>query len=365
MTMIDQAVRPGHVNHLHPTKRGWLFLGVNGGPCDMACKMCYYTYQKDLIFFSLDTLIGRANKFRHYYGLEYCDISGGEATIYGPKDAQGQRPQLNKLVAHCANIGLKPTIITHGQNNTEALVAGVEDAGLEDWLISLHGMRTGHDRTVINHKGEGEGGWDRLIANLRHVQRPVRFNTTVQNFNYHELPDLARWLRDERRATVWNLINFNPFYAWADKPVIEFQASLSELAPHIAEAIHIAESAGWEVNVRYFPFCVAAEHGFARNCVTFYGTQYDHWEWGLEATNGLYMSTVEKHFGDVETARRRQCDSIGGERANSVCACCRFNHICESVPKQYQERYGLGELKAVAGQPVLDEAYFEKGGAFA
>lgn len=355
--------RPGHANHLAPTKRGWLFLGKHGGPCDMRCQFCYYAYQKELIFFSLDTLIGRANKFRHYYGLEACDMSGGEATIYGPKDGRGRRLQLEKLVRHCANIGLAPTIITHGQNNTEALVKGVEDSGLEDWLISLHGLEAGHDLAVINHHGSGAGGWQRLVENLAHCTRPVRFNTTVQNFNYQELPGLARWLRDNRPATVWNMINFNPFFAWEGKEVIEFQTRLSDLAPYIGEAVSIAEAAGWEVNVRYFPFCVAAPHGFARNCVTFYGTQYDSWEWGLEATNGLSMTQV-KRVGGTAAARRAVCNGIGAARANDVCASCRFNPICESVPKQYQERYGLSEFTPAIGLPIKSPTYFEIGGRF-
>jgi sulfatase maturation enzyme AslB (radical SAM superfamily) len=169
-----------------------------------------------------------------------------------------------------------PTLITHGQNNTPELVKGIEGAGLEDWLISLHGLENGHEQTVVDHKGAGAGGFARLTENLKHCQRPVRFNTTVQNFNFHELPQLARWLADNQKATVWNMIQFNPFYAWAGKEVIEFQSPMSEIAPYIGEAVQIAERAGWEVNVRYFPFCIAAEYGFARNCINFYQTQYVH-----------------------------------------------------------------------------------------
>ena len=42
-------------------------------------------------------------------------------------------PQL-KVVEHCANIGLRPTIITHGQ--TEKKVKEIEDAGLDDWPMT-------------------------------------------------------------------------------------------------------------------------------------------------------------------------------------------------------------------------------------
>lgn len=351
-------MRPGWQNHIKPTKRGWLFLGRAGGPCDKACKMCYYTYQTQLTFFALDTLMAHANLFRHHYKLEYCDISGGEATIYGPK-VDGRRPEMEKLVSHCASIGLKPTIITHGQNNTEELVKGIEGAGLEDWLISIHGMATGHNTTVVDHRGVGDEGWTRLVHNLVHCTRPVRFNTTLQNFNYQELPQLASWLVDNRPATVWNMIQFNPFYLWDGKEVIEFQSKMSDLVPMVGEAVHIAEAAGWEVNVRYFPFCVAEKYGFARNCVNFYQTQYDHWEWAIDATNRLPMEAVNK-LGGFEKARRRYIDeTIRVGRDNAKCSSCRLHSICEGPTEQYQRRFGIDELLPIIGVPEDDVTYFD------
>lgn len=344
--------------HTQPTKRGWLFMGEQGGPCDKACKMCYYTFQDQLVFYAPDTLMMHANRMRWHYGMEYCDISGGEATIYGPaKD--GRRPQLEALVRHCAHIGLKPTVITHGQNNTAELVKGVEDAGLEDWLISMHGMERGHEATVVGHNGAGDGGWSRLVAGLQHCQRPVRFNTTLQNFNYREVPALARWLADNRPPTVWNMIQFNPFFAWAERPEIDFQARAGEIAPFVGEAVRIAEAAGWEVNVRYFPFCIAGEHGFARNCVNFYQTQYDPWEWSLVVTNRMPMDDVNA-LGGMEAAQRRYCDGIAAGRDNDACRACALRPICEGPSEQYQARYGIGELRPVAGEPVTDVAHFER-----
>lgn len=364
-TAFKVNVRPIYKHdHLSPTKRGWLFLGNHGGPCDKACHFCYYTYQKNLTFFHLDTLIAHANKFRHLYGLEYCDISGGEATIYGSRDEQGRRPQLEQLIAHCAGIGLKPTIITHGQNNTEALVKGVEDAGLEDWLISMHGLQREHDATVVNHKGSGDGGWERLTSLLSNCVRPTRFNTTLQNFNFREIPDLARWLADNRPPTVWNLIQFNPFFAWTERPDIDFQAQSTTLAPFVAEAIEIAEAAGWEVNVRYFAPCIAAKWGFEKNCVGFFQTQIDPWEWALVATEKVPMAYV-KQMGGIHEANMAVCRSISQQRANPVCKQCRFfGTVCEGVPEQYQQRYGTDELTPSIGEKITDPAFFERGGTF-
>jgi hypothetical protein len=346
-------------DHTRPTKRGWLFMGNHGGPCDKACKHCYYAFQKQLVFYDLNTLIAHANRMRHYYDLRYCDISGGEATIYGPKDKAGRRPHLEALIRHCANIGLKPTIITHGQNSTPELVKGVEDAGLEDWLISMHGMSAGHDNLVVNHNGQGQGGWERLTANLKNITRPARFNSTIQAFNYRELSEQARWLADNMPPTVFNMIQFNPFFAWAGKEVIEFQEKMSVLAPFVAEAVHIAEAAGWEVNVRYFSPCVAAEYGFARNCIGYFQTQIDPWEWSLVATEKAPMAAI-REMGSAHDVNMAMCRAISDSRANDVCRSCRFfGTACEGPPEQYQARFGLDELRPSVGEPVTDPAYFE------
>lgn len=360
----SNTVRPIYLhNHTEPTKRGWLFLGRHGGPCDKACSFCYYSYQNQLVFYDLNTLIGRANLFRHYYGLEYCDISGGEPTIYGSKK-DGRRPELERLVNHCTSIGLKPTIISHGQNLTSELTKGIEQAGLEDWLISLHGMKAGHDKAVIDHKGKGEGGWKRLTDNLKNCTRPIRFNTTVQNFNYKELPLLAQYLVNNHPATVHNMILFNPFYAWAGKEVIEFQEQQSTVAPYIAEAIAVEEKAGWETNIRYFSPCIAAKWGFEKNCIGFYQTQYDNWEWSLCATNRAEMDVV-KEVGGIEMANKLFCNEIASRRKNEKCQQCRFfGTVCEGPQEQYIKRYGLEEFNPSIGEQILDPLYFEKGGKF-
>lgn len=350
----------GTFDHTHPTQRGWLFMGEHGGPCDKACKHCYYAFQKQLVFYDLNTMIGHANRMRWYYNLRYCDISGGEATIYGPKSKDGRRPWLEALIGHCARIGLKPTVITHGQNNTPELVKGVEDAGLEDWLISMHGMEEGHDNLVVNHSGKGGGGWQKLVDNLKNITRPARFNSTIQAFNYQELPTQAAWLADNMPPTVLNLIQFNPFFAWAGKEVIEFQEKMTTLAPYVAEAVHTAEAAGWEVNVRYFSPCVAAEWGFERNCVGYFQTQIDPWEWSLVATEKAPMNWVQS-VGGMHQANMQICRHIAQSRANDKCRECRFfGGACEGPPEQYVKRFGIDELRPAAGVPVLDPAYFER-----
>lgn len=334
--------------------RGWLFLGEQGGPCDKKCEFCYYAWQKNLVFFSLETLIQHANMFRHYYGLDACDITGGEATIY---------KQIPELVAHCARIGLKPTIITHGQNNRDDWKLGrerplyqeIEAAGLEDWLISLHGgSAASHDKILCQ-----EGSFGRLIAGLDLVERPVRFNSTLCADNFRDLP--VNILAD-RPPTVWNPIMFNPFHAWSDKTgetEIDFQEQYRTIAPYLARAIETLEPLGWEVNVRYWPLCIAKEFGFAENVCGYHQVPFDPWEWRLNVTTRTSMERIAAEGGWYDSERKRAIDGMG-PRGNPKCDTCSLRAICDKPPEQYQKKYGHDELCPIIGGVEEDPLVFQR-----
>jgi sulfatase maturation enzyme AslB (radical SAM superfamily) len=333
-------------------------MGEQGGPCDKSCEFCYYAHQKSLVFYDFPTLLNHANLFRHYYGLDACDITGGEATIY--KTPSGD---IVDLVAHCARIGLKPTIISHGQNNRDDWKLGrprplyqeIEDAGLEDWLISLHGgSAASHDKILGS-----EGSFDRVIAGLDLVNRPVRFNSTIVGSNYRDFP--TNVLKD-RPPTVLNLIAFNPFHAWHEKTgltEIDFQIKYDEAAPYVARAVDDLEKIGWEVNVRYFPICVAEKHGFAENVSGYHQVPYDPWEWRLNVTARTPLESIEKQGGWVAAERNMATQMLGG-RSNETCGTCANAMICDAPQPQYQKKYGLDELLPIVGAARIDPLHYQK-----
>jgi hypothetical protein len=331
-----------------------MFMGNQGGPCDKKCVMCYYAHQKDLVFFSLNTMIQHANMFRHYYGLDAVDISGGEATIY---------KSIVPLVKHCASIGLRPTLITHGQNNRDdwkpwglekPLYVELENAGLEDWLISLHGADAkAHDEVLCE-----EGSFGRLMAGLDKIKRPARFNTTIQKANYDSLP--VNILR-HRPPTVWNPIMFNPFFYWADKvkKEIDFQVSYTEAAPHLARAIEQLEAIGWEVNVRYWPLCIAKDHGFEANVCGYHQVPFDPWEWRLNVTARTALDQIDQEGGWYDSERKRAGQWMQA-RDNPKCSECSWKAVCDKPPTQYQAKYGDDELTPQDGEEITDPLHFQK-----
>ena len=77
---------------------------------------------------------------------------------------------MRHAICHCANIGLRPTLITHGQNIREDFTLGrkaplyreIEAAGLDDWLVSLHGGSAKSHDAVLGK----DGSFDRLMAGI-------------------------------------------------------------------------------------------------------------------------------------------------------------------------------------------------------
>jgi len=333
---------------------GWLFMGEMGGPCDKACQMCYYSHQKNLVFYSLETMIQHANMFRHYYGLDGCDITGGEATIYR---------DIVPLVAHCRRIGLSPRIITHGQNLRDdfrveggvPLYRRIEEAGLELWRVSLHGgSAKSHDAVLCQ-----DGSFGRVIANLDKPGVEVQYNTTLLRTNYEDLP--VNILKD-RPPTVYNIIYFLPYFHWStEQGQIDsaFQAEYRKASPFVARAIEELEARGWEVNVRYWPLCIAEEFGFAENVCDYYQVPYDPWEWRLNVTARTPMERIEQQ-GGWDRAERNQAAIWMRGRDCAECDSCALRTICDHPPRQYQEKFGTSELRPVKGPLIIDPLHFQK-----
>jgi len=333
---------------------GWLFMGEQGGPCDKSCVFCYYAFQKNLVFYDLPTMIGIANLFRHYYKLDGADITGGEPTIY---------KHIVELVQHCANIGLSPRIITHGQNlhdgwkmhYKEPVYKLVEEAGLELWRVSLHGGSPQSHDLLLAH----ENSFAKLTGNLDNLTKPVHFNTTITNTNFNDLP--VGVLKD-RPATVYNMIWFNPYFYWStDKGMVEadFQVKYREAAEHVAGAIQELEARGWEVNVRYFPLCIAQEFGFAENVCNYFQVPFDPWEWRLTTTARKSQEQIRAAGGTYQAEMLQAREWMKG-RDNQKCASCSLSQICDKPPEQYQKKYGLDEVVPQSGPPIHDPLHFQR-----
>ncbi len=328
-------------------------MGEMGGPCDKACQMCYYSHQKNLVFYSTETLMQHANLFKHYYGLDGCDITGGEPTIY--KD-------IVPLVKHCKDIGLSPRIITHGQNVRDdfrvekgvPLYKRIEGAGLDVWRFSLHGgSAPSHDSVLCQ-----EGSFGRITANLDKPSVEMHFNTTLLNTNYKDLP--VNILKD-RPPTVYNIIYFLPYLHWSTaegQKDADFQVAYREAAPYVARAFETLEALGWECNLRYWPLCIAEEFGFAENVCDYYQVPFDPWEWRLNVTARSPLNRIASEGGWVPSELKRAKEFMSG-RDNPICDDCSYRGICDKPPQTYQAKFGISELVQIKGDLIRDPLHFQ------
>jgi sulfatase maturation enzyme AslB (radical SAM superfamily) len=325
------------------TRRGVLWLGLK---CDVRCKFCYdeLVASQEKAWIPVDEATRALDKFRLFYGNEYVDFMGGEPTLH---------PQAVQIVAHAAEIGLRPTVITHGMHLADLDRArAFAEAGIHDFLVSIHGIGD----TVREIHGRGRDNFARQLAaldNLRTVGIPFRFNVTMIRDNLTELEAIAE-LAGTSGARVVNFLTFNPYFEWASQPEIEFQASHFEIAPYLATAIDRCTALGVEANVRYMPPCQLP--GREAHVYTGYQLPYDTHEWDYNSwyDTGHHGSPPPDWY--LLASQRQQ------QRHHYVqvpaCGDCALRQVCDGFHAQYVARWGGAEAKPYPGLPVTDPLHF-------
>lgn len=331
---------------LETTRRGVLWLGLK---CDVRCEFCY----DELVPSSQKAWVPLAdvqlalNKFRFHYMNHFVDFMGGEPTLH---------PHVIDIVRHSAEIGLRPTLITHGMRFADLeFAAKIKEAGVHDVLMSVHGI--GETVTLIHRRGEGTAHADRQlegIANLKALGIPMRFNVTVVRENLEELPAIAD-LAVEHGIGVVNFLTFNPYFEWSDGEEIPFQVRHSEARPFISAAIDTLTDGGVEANVRYTPICQLP--GYEQHVFTGHQLPYDCHEWD-------YNSWYDRgEPGRPSADWYADAAALQSERHSYVkpptCADCAATSICDGLHAQYVSRFGESELRAInATDPITDPRHF-------
>ncbi len=254
------------------TKRGVMWLGQT---CNLKCFFCYFREKIDdktnpeHEFMSLEKAKKICHTLRYIYGNNAIDIQGGEPTIY---------PSIYELISYCAEIGLAPTLITNGiVLANEEMCQKFKDAGIKDFLFSIHGLNKTYDYVT----GMENGGAKQMKAlyNFQKLGIPFRFNLTMTTQTIEHLEEIAE-VAIETGARAVNFIAFNPFVDQANtgKRSTANVPKYSEAKKHLTLAIDRLEAEGIECNVRYFPLCMVEER-HRKNLYNFQQLSYDHHEW--------------------------------------------------------------------------------------
>lgn len=342
-----------------------------GLKCVHSCRFCYYSY-----------LDGSDDQFRgmrraEFRSLEDCkeilrrlkangfvnfDVTGGEPTLH-----QG----IIEIIRYAhQELGLKGRIITLGQYlmrrmkncKHDKLIDDLLEAGLVNFLFSMHAV----DESLFERL-TGES-WDKQRRAMAYLdERGFQFttNTTVVEWNYKHLPEIAREIL-KHGIYLHNFIIMNAYYEWnRDGRAFGVQARYSDIYPYLREAVEILESHDVAVNIRYAPLCTV--RGMEKNLVGMVGVRYDPYEWmnaaghfggtpeqcaaaiaipegGIEA-HLLYRDIVGVHDNGVR---------VSGMRGHNLkhfaegCACCAARPVCDGIDPNYLKHHGPGEFTPYA-----------------
>jgi MoaA/NifB/PqqE/SkfB family radical SAM enzyme len=257
------------------TRRAVMWIGQT---CNQRCYFCYFldriedAHHAEHPFMTIAKLRDICGLLRDFYGCTSVDIQGGEPTIY---------PQIFDLIRYCRKIGLYPTLITNGLALAKpGALEKFRDAGIRDFLVSLHGIGEIHDEVVGK-----KGAYERITAaieGMRELNIPFRFNCTMSKPVVPVIPEIAR-RAVQYGANAVNYIAFNPFEDQeAGIRTHENVPRYSDIKTHLTEAMDLLEDAGIECNVRYLPFCMAEER-HRKNFYNFQQLSYDHHEWDYQS----------------------------------------------------------------------------------
>jgi MoaA/NifB/PqqE/SkfB family radical SAM enzyme len=271
----SQGVELQKTNNRVLTQRAVLWLGQT---CNLRCYFCYFlnriadTKHPEHDFMSLDKAKDICTKLHDYYGCTSIDIQGGEPTIF---------PGILDLIKHCRTIGINPTLITNGLHLSKpGVLEEFKDAGIMDFLCSLHGIGDIHDEVVCK-----KGSYEKITAAIKRMGElniAHRFNCTMSKPVIPILPEIA-WKAVEYGANAVNYIAFNPFEDQeAGIRTHDNVAKYAEIKPKLAEAIDILDAHDIECNVRYLPLCMAEER-HRKNFFNWQQLPYDHHEWDLQS----------------------------------------------------------------------------------
>jgi MoaA/NifB/PqqE/SkfB family radical SAM enzyme len=335
-----------HSRQRRLTQRGVLWLGLR---CDLKCKFCYddRLSDKDKIWLEYQDATRALHKFQEFYGNRFVDFMGGEPTLH---------PNILKILHYAADIGLRPTIVTHGLHLTDqARVQAYAEAGLHDCLVSIHGV----GETAASVHGSRRDNFARQVQalrNLRQLEIPVRFNCIMIRDNLSDLHAVAD-LAVEHGARVVNFLTFNPYFEWSKDEGIPFQVRHSEAAEYLTPAIDRCNEAGVEVNVRYMPLCQLPKR--ASHLYTGFQLPYDTHEWDYNSWYDAQHEGPPSPDWYLAASRRQQLR----HRYVQVEACsqCALRHVCDGFHSQYVARFGGEEAAPFPGPLVRDPCHFING----
>lgn len=156
--------------------------------CNLDCTLCYLSDKAEMAKdVPLPILLQRINMIESHYGAgTSIQISGGDPTLRPIED-------LEALCRHIRSLGMRSCLMTNGIKATRAMLSRLAKAGLDD--LALHVDLT-QERAGYPTEASLNEVRSAYLDRARDLGLRVLFNTTVYDGNIAELPQLARYFRN-------------------------------------------------------------------------------------------------------------------------------------------------------------------------
>lgn len=166
--------------------------------CNLDCSICYLSENSESTpDIPLDTIFRRIDRIRQDYGVG-CNvqITGGDPTLR-------DHDELERIVRHCVDLKLFPSLFTNGIYATRELLQRLSEAGLSDvaFHVDLTEKRKGYSKEMQLCEVRQE-----YIERARGLGLQVIFNNTVFAANYNEVPQLVEFYK--RNSDVVGMASF-------------------------------------------------------------------------------------------------------------------------------------------------------------
>ena len=186
--------------------------------CPLGCPYCSNPLELDQRQAELDTASWkRIFSEASAIGILHVHLSGGEPTA---------RRDLSELITHCAGLGLYTNLITSGIGVTQALFAGLADAGLDHVQLSIQDSEPASADRIAGY----EGAFSRKLevaSWITEAEMPLTINAVIHRANIRRvgaMVELAVGL-GARRVEIAH----TQYYGWADKNRAQLMPSREEV----------------------------------------------------------------------------------------------------------------------------------------
>lgn len=294
-----------------------------GYECNNNCRFCYCGDKRDKYKSMSTKEIKSELKAGRERGSTFVDFLGGEPTI---------RKDLEELIKYAKEIGYKTiSVTTNGRlfsymDFSEKMI----NAGLNSAVFSIHGHNAGLHDYLTRVKGSFSQAIDG-IKNLKQIKPDlyICINTTIVKQNFKFLPQIAEFCT-KLGIDAMEFIFVHP-RGNALKNFDEIVPTLTEIEPYIPKTIEVGKRCGIKHFVfRYFPLC--------------YMLGYENQLSELVAKDILQEQHIGPEFEDLNVEENR---AMWGRVKGPECKECDIREKCEGIFKEYAERRGFKELRAI------------------